>query len=691
MRRAIPVKIQVMWALLSASLAVACVASTLLYTRGVWLAPLDDAYIALTHARQLFLGFPFTFNGGDPPSAGAANLLYTCLLAPLAAVAGRHDAALLIGLVTLNAVLLWWSCRSIWHLAVQLLPVWMAHTVVLALMMSGPVIWGFFCGMDTGLMIALTLALWESWTSSIADRSQRWWVYPAGLSVALALTRPEGACLALVSGLWAAWTFWRQGQPSRSWQSVIVGAGALALWVLLAITLTGSALPSSSWTKTAWASPIIPASAVLADSIKYFIDTLKGLWMGAYPTVATVGLTGSIEAENEVIYAFPPAALLLFLLGILPVGSARFIAPLGGILWATGLILVSLIVPVGWHHHRDLIPLFPLFTLLSFVGMFRVAKIVQHSWRQPLLYALAGSWLVFSAVGLLKYLQLYGHGSESCQAHHRLMAERLEGFPESGDVAATDVGILKYFTNRKIVDVKGLTAPWPAAAATQGWGALYDEFKVQPKGARPRFAALHPGRKGVNVERLLEMGVLTLRFSLPHPRIPSEFALYEFHWSPPGKAPGITGWMLADELDCALQSSELAHHYRLAMRSPEGIPYSAVQIHHDSMVRQVIGDGGWVLNGSESFILKARPGQPLVVMMRTFAPRSSGISVTMNGEELDQVPIAAQPSRFQTILIAQVGADKVKERNRFRVTCNWPSAREYSSYHYWAFQPETRD
>ena len=688
MRRFCPSRLCKLWGVAATLLAAACFASSWWYTRGRFLAPLDDVYIILAYARQLALGEPFRFNHGDPASTGATSMLYTVILSPLAVVGGRHEAVLLAGVIALNAALLWWSCRSAWLIAIRIMEPWLAGAAVLALLASGPIIWAFFCGLDTGLMTALTLALIEVWPTALEERGRRWWHYPAVVSAALAFTRPEGACLVLAGGLTFWWICRSEGRVERGRISALIGTGAFAIAMLPPMVITGSALPSSSWAKTAWASPIIPATVALADSARFAVDAVKGIWMGGYPSEATVGWAGGAQAGNEVIYCFPPAALLLFLVGCVPLaGRGRNAVVLGAVLWAVHFAAVSLIMPVGWHHHRYLLPLFPVFTLLSFSGIARISWLFRMTWRRPFARIVVAGWLVFSAPGLLKYLMFSGAGSENYLAHHRQMASLLEELPQPGSVAATDVGILRYFTSRRIVDIKGLTAPWLAPAAMRGWGSLYDEFKSMPEEARPRFAALHPGRPDVDVEQPLRAGLLAERASLPSPRIASDFVLYAFRFAPAGGPPVINGWVVVDELDCALPSSESAHRHRMYMQSRDSVPYSTLKIMADSAQGKVVGDGGWVISGGESFEMRAHPGYPMAILMRTHAPRPSALVVSVNEARFDRVPVGMKADRFQTILIAQAGPGLVKRRNTIRVRCDWPSAREYSCYHYWILQP----
>src|SRR5678809_1765374 len=139
--------------------------------------------------------------------------------------------------------------------------------------------------------------------------------------------------------------------------------------------------------------------------------------------------------------------------------------------------------------------------------MVRLGEAFPDPWRRWLPRLLAGGWLVLALPGLVQSILWSARGSEAYAAHHRLMAERLQALPESGAVAATDVGLLAYFTDRQVVDLKALTAPWLAPASQRGWGALYDRFKAMPVAGRPRFAALHKNRPDTDADVLIRAGV----------------------------------------------------------------------------------------------------------------------------------------------------------------------------------------
>jgi hypothetical protein len=651
------------------------------YGEGRWLAPLDDTYIVLTYARNLVHGQPFRFNPADPPSTGATSALWTLLVSPLTLM-GKAEAPLLAVLILLCATVFALTLVMVRHVAASMMPPGAAFAAALAVALNGPFAWGSFCGLETGLMAAGILALWAVWLSAGASRSRRWWMRPLAVSVVLGLVRPEGGPLALVAAGAALATWPSTGSRRPAVAAILAGLSGLAAAVALPLILTGTPMGSGGWAKTGWASPVVPPMVALQDSCRFFVDAMKGVWAGAYPPDAAVGAAGSALAGNEPSLYFPPGALLLFIVGA--AATARTPTMVGAAIWMGGFLLSALILPVGWHHHRYLVPLFPPFVIISFAGIDKMAEATGAPWRGRLASTLMAGWILFSVPGLVRHAAFYGHGSESYSSQHLALAERLASSAEPGPVLATDVGILGYFSGARVIDAKGLVTPWVAPAAARGWGSVFDHFKDLPEGERPRLAALHGLRPDVNVEQLVRAGLIVPLASFNHPRGASPLVLYELAWPATGPGPSIKGWRLADEFDAGNPAAEKIHRYRPWMRSPEGIPYNAVQVLKEG--KSPIGDGGWVVDGGETFTVRCEPGVAAVIIMRTFVPRPAALLVSVNGSPPQECRLAPLPGVFQTVLVWQDQGRTVRAANTVRVECLRGYGNEYSSFHYWVMQ-----
>ena len=132
---------------------------------GEIIMPLDDAYIHFQYAKQTANGQPYIYNPGDAPTSGATSFIYPYLLAIGYAI-GFDGLNLGMWALTLGAASLMISMRLIYLLARVLdVPHWLAFLGGLLFALSGPVSWHYMSGMETGLMIAFTLAVLYAFVS----------------------------------------------------------------------------------------------------------------------------------------------------------------------------------------------------------------------------------------------------------------------------------------------------------------------------------------------------------------------------------------------------------------------------------------------------------------------------------------------------------------------------------------------
>lgn len=189
----------------------------------------DDAYIFFRYANNAADGHGVVYNVGEHVY-GFTSPLYTLVLTPVAAVAGRSHlptAAVVLGLATF-AGFAWIATRLAQHSMVM--PV-LAGVVVAAYF---SLVLGSLNGMETSLFLLLVFG---STALLVHDR--------LGAGVLLAalclLTRPEGALFAVLVGA-AIIVFRRKDIP---WRAVIAAAVLVTAWVLYARVTYGTFLPQS--------------------------------------------------------------------------------------------------------------------------------------------------------------------------------------------------------------------------------------------------------------------------------------------------------------------------------------------------------------------------------------------------------------------------------------------------------------
>ena len=234
--------------------------------------PLDDTYIHFQYARSIADGIPFQYNPGQPATSGATSLLYPVILA----------AGYLLGFQAER--LAWWALAigilswlgSAWlvfligcetpsnHFKSPLhspsLPAergpggevnprvnyWLAFAAAIAFALTGSLEWAFLSGMETGLMVFLTLlTLW------CVIREDRRNAMIAGTLAAL--IRPEGVVIGGVAALYLLALDWREGgraQVIRNLPMVVSPFLFALVQPLINLLATGSVTASGMQAKS---------------------------------------------------------------------------------------------------------------------------------------------------------------------------------------------------------------------------------------------------------------------------------------------------------------------------------------------------------------------------------------------------------------------------------------------------------
>lgn len=413
-----------------------------------------------------------------------------------------------------------------------------------------------------------------------------------------------------------------------------------------------------------WLKPVAATAGLL-------LARMPGTWLPAAMEAARGPAAGPASTP-----LFLPGVLALALLGMLPTAAAGRPAWGPGRLAATVIAAaLMLVLSADRADPRVWLPLSPLFIVLCFSGLARLGEIGPESWRHPLPRMLAGAWLLTAPPGLVIAMRATSFSAQTCAAQPRPMADHLAALKEPGIVVTTAPGVLGFYSG------------WNIEEAARGWAARFDRYKAASPSARPRYAALALDDRDPDAAVLRSGGVLELVWTLPHPRGEAGFGLFECHWGPAGPMPSVPGWTVVDEVDCAEPGSEAAHGYSVAAQSAGRFPAAAVMVRRDAATGEPAADAGWITNGGERFIVAARAGRPLLVLMRTFAAEPTSIVPMLNGTALAPFPVSPDPGQFQTILLFSADGAGVLDHNRIQVSAHWPSAEAYASFHYWVMQP----
>ncbi|MCX8067743.1 MAG: hypothetical protein N3B68_08025 [Anaerolineae bacterium] len=473
--------------------------------------PMDDAYIHFVYARNLAEYGKLMFNVPGEKGVGTSSPLWTFLLA------GGHTAgiplhllakALGISALILTAFALYLLLRPLWGTVAAL-------GGALASALSGPMVWFSLSGMETALFLALGLL------ALLAYRAGRYACMGLLLGL-LTLTRPEGLALAL--GI-AIVDLWRLRRVSRS----LLLAGFLCAlvavpWFVYVYFRTGYLLPTSGiskhFTATMGARIVAGQNPFLGSLVSLSPLMYLGLWVGYLVEFVLGGMT------------LPPPRL--------PVGALAGNPHYTLSLWAIPA-LVGMVGPLLWSARRAW-------------SVRRWAVAIHDPFRRPWVVFLL--WLVLHNVSYAFFLPVPGTASRYGAINHvalwtglvagllawshrpflqrawtlglalllaativfwngvydanlehmeqvRIAAARYirNHLPPGEPCAAFDIGAVRFFGERPIIDLYGLVDPEVGDWFFRG---EMDRFLLV-KGVR---CLVLPDRPGTTADGLFEIGTL---------------------------------------------------------------------------------------------------------------------------------------------------------------------------------------
>jgi hypothetical protein len=429
---------------------------------------MDDTYIHFVYAQNLAEQGRLMFNFAGERGVGSTSLLWVLLLAGGHALGlSMHVSAKALGIASLATVSagLYLLLRPIWG------PV-PALAGALLVGLSGNMLWFALSGMETMLFLALgMLAL-------LIYREERWgWL---GITLGLlALTRPEGLALAVAV---ECVELWRHKGIRRG----IVVAGLLCAlicgpWFGYLLWRTGHVLPTTAVGKQLSLSIatrlVVQRNESLAVLGRFPALIYVGLWL-VYLLEFTLGGMALPPPHIPIGAALgnPDYALSVWAI----VGWASVIIPL---LWMAGRRVATLrqwpdrvksrdrrpmIVFLVWaalHNLGYMIVMPALGTASRYGALNHVALwsaltlgLIGHGRRARLW--LAGGLIVIATANTVYWNGVYDANLDHMQ-NVRIAAARFVRDDLSLDeqCAASDVGAMRYYSQRPIVDLCGLIDP----------------------------------------------------------------------------------------------------------------------------------------------------------------------------------------------------------------------------------------
>jgi hypothetical protein len=489
----------------SAIIVMAVLAASLWF---LWPAPLefpmDDTYIHFVYAQNLAEQGRLMFNFASEKGVGSTSLLWVLLLTG-GHVLGVSMHVLAKGLGIASFATVGVGLYLLLHPICRPLP---AFTGALLVALSGNMLWFALSGMETILFLALgVLAL-------LIYREKRWGWLGVALGL-LTLTRPEGLTLAAVIGCAEIWRH-------RGIRRGIVITGLICLlicgpWFGYLLWRTGHVLPTSAVGKqltfAIGTRLIVERNESLAALGRFPALIYVGLWLVYLLEFALGGM--SLPPPYIAIGAVvgnPNYALSLWAI----VGWAGVIIPL---LFAAGRRVGALHRWPDWVQDRERRPMivFLVWTALHNLSYMLLMPVPGTASRYGALNHLA-LWLALT-LGLLSFVRHarlclwlagglivittanmgYWNGVYDANLDYmrnvRVAAAHFmrENFSPDEQCAASDVGAIRYYSQRPIVDLCGLIDPSASQWFLEG---KYDRYLVE-NGVT---CLILPGRTGATDE-----------------------------------------------------------------------------------------------------------------------------------------------------------------------------------------------
>ncbi len=450
--------------------------------------PMDDSYIHFVYAENLSEHGRLFFNTVDEKGVGTSSLLWILILgAGNLAGLSMHWVAKLVGVACLAAVGI-----GLYELLRPLLSPWVALGGALLVIVSGHMLWFALSGMETMLFLALgILAL-------LCYRKERWGWLGVALGL-LIITRLEGVILALVIGCFDVWR--RRG--IRSGLVVTVGVTGLICcpWILYLWLRTGYFIPTSGIGRHFSNITSIQVATAHSDSLAW----LSGFPALAYP-LTWIGysiefILGGFALPAPYLYIDPGIGSLSYKLSIWAIlGLATVVLPL---LWISCRRLVIYLKSQSWE--KDMVRL-PLLIFLFWVVLHNLCYMIylpilgsasryaslnhialwlafglgiSHAGKSRYKLWLAAGLTIIALANTVYWNRVYDANLEHMLKVRIPAAEYIrKQIPDSETCAAFDVGALRYYSQRPLVDLGGLIDPDLIQWFTAG---RFDQYLIENK------------------------------------------------------------------------------------------------------------------------------------------------------------------------------------------------------------------
>ena len=433
--------------------------------------PMDDTYIHFVYADNLISHGQWFFSDVNEKGVGATSPLWVILLAGLKflGIPLWLSAKVLgvMGLITVTG-----------GVYVLFRPVWRSPFLFLAVILlsiSGNLIWFSLSGMETMLFLSTGIL-------ALINYRQEKWSWFGILIGLMILARPEGVIL-VAAILFVDW--WTHRYFRRELLVALLIGGALAApWFIYLYFRTGHLLPTSAigkrFTFNIGLDYIASQNPYLSSFVQLRALVYPMAWL-AYLLVFALGgksLPGPmiVEENSFGIFSYSPSywAILAWIVVIFPllIAASRWLLSRRASTpeWTQASGSRPLIVLAVWFvlHNAAYMFFMPVLGTASRYGVlnhvilwiFLALGVSRFVERPYLAHVMTGGLILIAVANNLYWNRVYDANLEHMRDVRIATAQFVHNsLPTDENCAAFDIGALRYFSQRPVVDIGGLTDP----------------------------------------------------------------------------------------------------------------------------------------------------------------------------------------------------------------------------------------
>jgi hypothetical protein len=652
--------------------------------------PLDDTYIHFQYARMIAQGDPFRYHPNDPATSGATSLIYPFLLAVgyKLGFTGTNLALWAIGIGGVAWFAATWLVYRLINIVDASRPL-IAFLIALAFGVSGGLAWAALSGMETALIVCLTLYVLDR-----AVRGDLRGVVIGG--VLCAITRPEGAIVAvLAAGYVVIPLLFPRLKPRailkvvrQNFESSPVLQRRVHIgWLLgiFAIFLAIAIQPALNYALTG----TFTASGMQAKSILYNIPfDLPTAIAAVFNNFGRAWLELLTGLDRDGVIYFAPVLLVIGLIGAVFSRATRRPALLVLLVIAGNFAALSILETAFWQFKRYQQPAIAL-AFVAF-GWY----VIRQTKYPKLLFA--GFMVIFSVLASGLFAMLYRDNVYEVASLQVPLGRYVHSITTPQDrIAVHDIGVMAYIGERPVYDVVGLATLGVASAWRSGPGAVYEQLRAST--SRPTHMAIYEEPHGLSYFKNTPLFMETLR-RFPSTNIPRNVAsaasgqiVTRIDWSGATVAdkpiqPALEGFVLTDQLNIANLDDERAHRYQSA--PADLIGYATETFYQPTLNSDAkFLDGGRRVN-REQFTIRTTPNQELFWMIRVH-PRSTA-HLTLYADD-QRVGALVQPGDLggRWLEIAAIIPARYIRNSETRLRVQAEPGEVYQPYQHWFYQSAT--